>query len=102
MWELVTGRQPFRELRYAEVMRAIVVDNKRPTFDPDTQEEYVVLAQRCWDRDPSKRPSFETVLIELDKMCVDAVEASSFDSSAGSWAGESDDESAAGNKRFSA
>ena len=68
MWELVTGLTPFRDLRYAEVMRAIVVEDKRPVFDSETQEDYVALAKRCWDKDPTKRPSFGAVLMELDKI----------------------------------
>lgn len=68
MWELETGQTPFKDLRYAEVMRAIIVEGKRPQFEPDTQEDYVALAQLCWDRDPQRRPSFDMVLEELDKM----------------------------------
>lgn len=68
MWEIETGQTPFKDLRYAEVMRAIVVDGKRPQFDPGTHEDYVALAQLCWDRDPQKRPSFEVVLEALDRM----------------------------------
>jgi len=68
MWELETGETPFKDMRYAEVMRAIVVDKKRPQFAPGTPEDYVALAQLCWNSDPQARPSFEVVLDELDRM----------------------------------
>lgn len=96
MWELMTGLTPFRNLRYAEVMRAIVVDDRRPIFPPETEEGYVLLAKRCWDRDPSKRPSFEDVLSELDQMTTLATVGST---SSSSWDSESD---ASENKVYSA
>jgi len=71
MWELISGMMPYRDLRYAEVMKAIVVDDKRPVFESSTPSDYVALAKKCWDRDPANRPSYEDVLCELDKMSSD-------------------------------
>eukprot|EP00210_Caulerpa_lentillifera_P000953 g923.t1 len=67
MWELWSGETPFRNMRYAEVMRAIVVDDRRPEYDGDAPPEYVSLSLRCWDKDPRRRPSFDHVLEELDE-----------------------------------
>lgn len=44
-----------------------VIDGMRPTFSaPAVPGPYIALAQRCWDAEPAKRPSFEEIVKLLE------------------------------------
>ncbi len=38
-----------------------IIDGKRPEITMDTPECYANLMKRCWDSDPSKRPSIKEI-----------------------------------------
>eukprot|EP01029_Cantina_marsupialis_P025028 TRINITY_DN6563_c0_g2_i1.p1 TRINITY_DN6563_c0_g2~~TRINITY_DN6563_c0_g2_i1.p1 ORF type:complete len:727 (+),score=176.77 TRINITY_DN6563_c0_g2_i1:168-2348(+) len=71
LWELLTRKEPYKEsedtvdgiaLAYA------VANGKRPNIPPYCPEEYCVLMQRCWETDPSERPSFDEIFVQIKNM----------------------------------
>lgn len=70
--ELLTGKQPFSEYRSgAAVISALVRGRqpKRPTEHIEWLGDGVwALMQRCWDREPSSRPTMEEVVVDLQEI----------------------------------
>jgi hypothetical protein len=50
----------------------VVVHNLRPEFPSYIPAAYAGLAQRCWAKEPSQRPSMKRVLAELQRMAASA------------------------------
>ncbi|RGB33911.1 kinase-like domain-containing protein [Rhizophagus diaphanus] len=64
MWELTTGCKPFYNIvNTVSDIKLIykVIDGKRPVITNDTPECYSNLMKRCWDSDPSNRPSITEI-----------------------------------------
>ncbi|POG71750.1 hypothetical protein GLOIN_2v1602321, partial [Rhizophagus irregularis DAOM 181602=DAOM 197198] len=57
MWELTTGCRPFTNVKHDHELIYNIIDGKRPEITNDTPECYCDLMNRCWDSNPSKRPS---------------------------------------------
>jgi len=78
LWELVTGGIPYQEEGFSaldEIFKHVVVDNIRPKIPEQTPPTLAKLIRKCWDANPSKRPSFAAVLKKhvLDDVIVDAI-----------------------------
>ncbi|CAI2161741.1 17055_t:CDS:2 [Funneliformis geosporum] len=61
MWELTTGCKPFDNIEHDTHLIFEIIDGKRPEITVDTPECYSNIMKRCWDSDPSKRPSIKEV-----------------------------------------
>jgi hypothetical protein len=61
VWEVFCGKQAWHGLHYGVVVERVVIQGERPVVPEDMPEELVLLMRRCWDADPTKRPSFEQV-----------------------------------------
>lgn len=68
MWELYTGGHAFKSVPRALLGHEVTKANKRPQFPDDCPFEYQLLACRCWESDSSIRPTFEQVLMDLQRM----------------------------------
>lgn len=68
MWQIVSGRSPFKNVTMADIYRRVVVERWRPEFSEDVAEDYVSLAQRCWSHVPSNRPPFQQIRETLEQM----------------------------------
>jgi hypothetical protein len=66
--QLFTGAIPYANMRYAEIVFKVAVQNMRPTFPEDTPSTYRTLAEQCWATDANARPAFEDVISRLDEM----------------------------------
>lgn len=71
MWEVATGEAPFAaDLKQLSpvllVMRLLM--GQRPAFHPHHDPAYQQIAQSCWHGDPNLRPTFSTVLSELQEL----------------------------------
>jgi serine/threonine protein kinase len=78
LWELLTGSRPYVDEKFEsldEIYEHVVIDAKRPKIPPECPPELAKLIQRCWDADPTKRPSFQEILEShiLDEVIVDAI-----------------------------
>src|SRR6185312_12461199 len=65
LWEISSGKVPCGG--HIEVVDIIVyrLNGSRDLPFPGAPEEYVNLYSECWDEDPNKRPSCETVYTRL-------------------------------------
>lgn len=61
LWELLTQDIPFHGLSDVQVGMSVVQKDARPIFPQNCPQKIVKLIKRCWDRDPAKRPDFETI-----------------------------------------
>ncbi|XP_074534011.1 receptor-interacting serine/threonine-protein kinase 3-like isoform X2 [Halichoeres trimaculatus] len=67
LWSIITGKEPYPAARYNQVEVRIPLGDRPPLEHIDQQKveglkELVDLMQRCWDGDPSKRPTFKDCL----------------------------------------
>ena len=61
MWELTSGCKPFNNVEHDTELIYEIIDGKRPEITSDTPECYVNLMKRCWDSNPTKRPSITEI-----------------------------------------
>lgn len=60
MWELFSGYPPFDDRAHdSNLVVDICEKGLRPPILPDMPDDYARIMQRCWDGDPSKRPTIE-------------------------------------------
>ncbi|RIA95077.1 kinase-like domain-containing protein [Glomus cerebriforme] len=62
MWECTTGCKPFADVEHDIELIYNIMDGKRPEITKDTPECFVNLMKRCWEFDPTKRPSINEVV----------------------------------------
>ncbi|GLI68305.1 hypothetical protein VaNZ11_012666 [Volvox africanus] len=68
MWQTYTAGQAFKGTPRALLGHEVTKMNRRPPFPLDTPFEFQLLACRCWESDPSIRPTFEQIIGELTRM----------------------------------
>ncbi|GAM23589.1 hypothetical protein SAMD00019534_067640 [Acytostelium subglobosum LB1] len=72
LYELATCEELFPE--YTEIQpfsNAICNQRLRPTIPADLPKSLAALMQRCWDHDPSLRPSFSEVSSKMNEVLID-------------------------------
>ncbi|EXX74916.1 kinase-like domain-containing protein [Rhizophagus irregularis DAOM 181602=DAOM 197198] len=57
MWELTTGCKPFANVEHDHNLIFKILDGERPKITEDTPKFYANLMKKCWDSNPSKRPT---------------------------------------------
>ncbi|KAF9158312.1 hypothetical protein DFQ26_007780 [Actinomortierella ambigua] len=71
MWELTSGHPPFSNNGEAPFMLAFhILGGLRETVIEGTPDEYAALYQRCWDKEPTARPSLDEIINALDRMLL--------------------------------
>mmetsp|Transcript_44487 Transcript_44487/g.115675 ORF Transcript_44487/g.115675 Transcript_44487/m.115675 type:complete len:927 (-) Transcript_44487:742-3522(-) len=66
LWEFLTGASPYEELSNAQVILGVTTKGVRPPVPPSTPDKYRALMEACWNPYPSRRPSFNDILAELN------------------------------------
>lgn len=70
LWELVTSMRPYEGEDFTKVTIEILENNKRPIIPDNIAPNLRILIEKCWDRDPEKRPSFHQIVTMLtDPLC---------------------------------
>lgn len=73
LWEILTRQEPFSQFRALDEFRqAVCVRHERPIIPPDTLDSLKRLIERCWDKEPSRRPSFREIVVALEHIIVEA------------------------------
>lgn len=73
LWEILTRQEPFSQFRALDEFRqAVCVRHERPTIPPDTLDSLRRLIERCWDKDPARRPTFREIVVALEHIIVEA------------------------------
>src|SRR6266480_1706578 len=58
MWEIFAGHPPFNDRAHGDHLIFDICNNGlRPPILPEMPEDYAQMMQKCWDTDPSKRPT---------------------------------------------
>ncbi|EXX66866.1 kinase-like domain-containing protein [Rhizophagus irregularis DAOM 181602=DAOM 197198] len=67
MWEFTSGIPPFNNIQHDLHLSISICKGERPGIIKNTPQCYVDLMKKCWDEDPSKRPSANEVLDIIEK-----------------------------------
>jgi serine/threonine protein kinase len=57
MWEIFSGHPPFDDRAHDHYLIFDICEGLRPPMLPKMPVDYVEMMQKCWDTDPSKRPT---------------------------------------------
>ncbi|KAG9298479.1 hypothetical protein G9A89_003947 [Geosiphon pyriformis] len=69
LWELATGISPFHDCSHDGILITAILDGKRPEIiSPLIPVCYIQLIEKCWDNDPSNRPTAEEVKKRLNEI----------------------------------
>ncbi|XP_059431639.1 uncharacterized protein LOC132165163 [Corylus avellana] len=68
MWELLTGEEPYVNLRSKEIIAGIIKGNLRLEIPSWCDPTWRSLMERCWSSDPDSRPAFSEIAKELRTM----------------------------------
>ena len=75
MWEFTSGVTPFHDRAHDLQLCLSICRGERPENLENTPQCYVDLMEKCWDKDPLKRPSALEVLNIIEKwIYVDKIE----------------------------
>ena len=67
LYEIVTGKIPFKHINEAQFSLNVTNKNKRPEFPKEgIDEKMKSLIQRCWDKNPKARPPFTKIIKILE------------------------------------
>jgi len=73
LWEILTQQEPFSQFRALDEFRqAVCVRHERPIIPAETIESLRRLIQKCWDKDPTRRPTFRDIVSALDHIIIEA------------------------------
>ena len=62
LWEMLTGRQPFKGKNVVEIANLVLHQAKRPEMPAKTPSKLAELISICWSADPKNRPSFAMIV----------------------------------------
>ncbi|CAI2176440.1 11995_t:CDS:2 [Funneliformis geosporum] len=65
MWECTTGIKPFTNVEHDHKLIFNIIDGVRPEITEDTPKDFANLMKKCWDSDPSERPSITDIGIRF-------------------------------------
>ncbi|XP_021759078.1 serine/threonine-protein kinase HT1-like [Chenopodium quinoa] len=65
--EMVSGSTPFGNLSPVQVAYGVANKNLRPEISKDCPEFMRLLIERCWSKNPKKRPEFSEIVNVLEK-----------------------------------
>jgi len=65
LWEMYTGKLPWSDKNYHQMIHTVAVRNERPPIPPEMPREFVAVIEQCWHPVPQKRPSFSELKATL-------------------------------------
>lgn len=68
-WELLTGQVAFKGWQWGAILEHVALGNGRPLVPEGAPEDFVLLLESCWHRDPAKRPTFVEVSLAVSELC---------------------------------
>src|SRR5437764_3720807 len=73
MWEIFAGHPPFDDRAHNHrLIFDICEEGLRPPILPNMPEDYAQMMQKCWDMDPSNRPTIRELWIFADEKLKEA------------------------------
>ena len=61
MWEIFAGHPPFDDRAHDYHLILQIGEGLRPPILPEMPDDYAQMMQKCWDADPSKRPTIDEI-----------------------------------------
>ena len=71
MWEIMYGQEPYENVEAVNVAMNVCMKDERPDFLWDLPPGLRELIEKCWDKDPEQRPTFEELGKELERVQAD-------------------------------
>ncbi|KAL4434239.1 hypothetical protein ABPG75_000680 [Micractinium tetrahymenae] len=71
-WELVAGEEAYRGWHPMQIIMQVTQQGARPPALPHCPPALAALMQRCWRDDPAERPSFSSILTDLQVQLQEA------------------------------
>ncbi|KAK3749501.1 hypothetical protein QZH41_013481, partial [Actinostola sp. cb2023] len=68
LWELLTGQVPYRDVEALAVAYGVAMNSLTLPIPSTCPEILQTLMNDCWHQDPHKRPSFKTILQDLEEI----------------------------------
>ncbi|KAJ8944353.1 hypothetical protein NQ318_011485 [Aromia moschata] len=68
LWELLTGETPYKGIDTLAVAYGVAVNKLTLPIPSTCPQPWRELMELCWESDPHRRPSFEQILEDLDKI----------------------------------
>ncbi len=69
MFECGTGKRVFSDQQIPPLqLNMRILMGARPVFKGDVDLDYKKTAEKCWNKDPNMRPSFDSVTSELQEL----------------------------------
>src|SRR5581483_7726035 len=71
MWEFTSGVTPFNDRAHDFQLSLSICRGERPEIIESTPQCYIDLMKKCWNKDPSKRPSASEIKNIIEEwMCL--------------------------------
>lgn len=68
LWQMARDKTPFKGYDKDEFVKQVVENHERPKIDKSWPVGFSNLLKACWEAEPAHRPSFRTVIEELNKL----------------------------------
>ncbi|CAI2179340.1 11491_t:CDS:2 [Funneliformis geosporum] len=65
MWEMTSGNPAYNDRPHDYILALEICNGLRPTIVEGTMPKYIELMERCWNSDPSQRPTAEELVIHF-------------------------------------
>ena len=75
LWQMAKDKVPFTGMGKKAFIENVVVGGLRPKLDKSWPSGFCRLLTSCWQRDPSSRPSFAMIVLDLDRLIDDELKA---------------------------
>lgn len=73
MWEIVTlGSTPYKHLQTEQVIEKVARDGERPEKPEYCHSQLFEIMSKCWSQRPEERPTFKSLVKQLDEMLLSA------------------------------
>ncbi|KAK6237272.1 hypothetical protein QUC31_002741 [Theobroma cacao] len=74
LWELLTGELPYAFLTPLQAAVGVVQKGLRPTIPKNTHPRLGELLERCWQQDPTQRPTFSEIIDILQQIAKEVAD----------------------------
>jgi len=68
MWEIFSGHPPFDDRAHDHHLILDICKGLRPPILLNMPKDYVEMMKKCWDDDPSKRPTIKELVDFADNI----------------------------------
>ena len=71
IFEMLAGGIPWNGLQVGQIVAAVFLERRRPELPPATNQvesDLQELAKQCWSHDAGSRPSFESIIPDLQRI----------------------------------